>query len=93
MFDRGYVDYEWFDQMTDKGQFFVSRLKKNAFLSEIYTFKLPEESKALSDKMVYIGTPQNRAENPFRIVEVEDTKGNLLRLITNRFVISADENR
>ncbi len=91
VFDRGYIDYERFDQMTDIGQFFVSRLKKNAFLREMETFKLPEESKALSDKMVYIGAPQNRAENIFRIVEVEDTKGNLLRLITNRFDLTADE--
>lgn len=38
-----------------------------------------------------IGTTQNRAENLFRLVEVEDTKGNVLRLITNRFDLSADE--
>ena len=28
VFDRGYVDYERFDRMTDDGYFFVSRLKK-----------------------------------------------------------------
>lgn len=43
--------------------------------------------------MVYIGTTQNRAENLFRLVEVEDTKGNVLRLITNQFDLSADENQ
>ena len=41
--------------------------------------------------MVYIGTSQNRAENIFWIVEVDDIKGNTLRLITNRFDLSADE--
>lgn len=28
VFDRGYLDYERFDRMTDDGFFFVSRLRK-----------------------------------------------------------------
>ncbi|WP_047151829.1 IS4 family transposase [Aneurinibacillus tyrosinisolvens] len=91
VFDRGYVDYERFDWMTDDGYFFVSRLKKNAVIREIHSFSLPKESTVLSDRMVYIGTTQNRAENIFRLLEVMDTKGNPLRLITNRFDLSAEE--
>ncbi|NMX36253.1 IS4 family transposase, partial [Pseudomonas sp. WS 5413] len=55
VFDRGYVDYERFDRMTDDGYFFVSRLKKNAVIREVYTFSLPDDCHVLSDKMVYIG--------------------------------------
>ncbi len=91
VFDRGYVDYERFDRMTDDAFFFVSRLKKNAVIREVETFSLPENSTVLSDKMVFIGSPQNRTENVFRLLEVEDTKGNILRLITNRFDLDADE--
>lgn len=32
VFDRGYLDYERFDRMTDEGYFFASRLRKNAFV-------------------------------------------------------------
>ncbi len=85
VFDRGYVDYERYDRMTDEGYFFVSRLKKNAVTREVETFSIPEDSTVLSDKMVYIGSTQNRTENVFRLFEVVDTKGNTLRLITNRF--------
>ena len=28
--DRGYTDYRWYKQLSDKGAFIVSRLKKNA---------------------------------------------------------------
>jgi hypothetical protein len=28
--DRGYIDYGWFNQLTEKGIFFVTRLKSNA---------------------------------------------------------------
>lgn len=91
VFDRGYVDYERFDQMTDDGYFFVSRLKKNAVIRELETFSLPDDSTVKSDRMAYIGTTQNRADNIFRLVEVIDTNGNPLCLITNRFDLSAEE--
>lgn len=91
VFDRGYVDYERFDRMTDDGYFFVCRLKKNAVIREVDTFPVPEGTNVLSDKMVYIGTTQNRAENVFRLLEVIDTKDNVLRIITNRFDLGPDE--
>ncbi|MFA8440207.1 IS4 family transposase [Pueribacillus sp. YX66] len=90
VFDRGYLDYERFDRMTDDGYFFVSRLKKNAVTRDIHIFHAREED-ILSDKMVWIGTTQNRAENAFRVVEVKDRRGEILRLITNRFDISPKE--
>jgi len=91
VFDRGYVDDERFDRMMDDGYFFVSRLKKNIVTRHIHSFGLPEDSPVIRDEMVYIGTSQNRAENIFRIIEVDDTKGNTLRLVTNRFDLSAYE--
>ena len=91
VFDRGYLDYERFDRMTDDGYFFLTRLKKNAVIREVYNFKLPEDTLVLSDQMVLIGTTQNRAENYFRLIRVLDSKGNDLQLITNRFDLNAEE--
>lgn len=59
VFDRGYLDYERFDRMTDAGYFFVSRLRKNAVTRVIEPFELPTDSTALSDEMILIGTTQN----------------------------------
>lgn len=91
VFDRGYLDYERFDRMTDDGFFFLTRLKKNAVIRKIYDFQLPENTTVLSDQMVIIGSIQKRAENYFRLLKVVDTKGNELQLITNRFDLSAEE--
>ncbi|WP_332699513.1 IS4 family transposase [Halalkalibacter lacteus] len=91
VFDRGYLDYERFDRMTDDGYFFLSRLRKNAVIREVYDFKLAEGTTVLSDQMVLIGTTQNRTENYFRLLKVLDTKGNELHLITNRFDLSAED--
>ena len=91
VFDRGYLDYERFDRMTDDGYFFLTRLRKNAFIRVVEDFKLPEHSAVLSDQMVVIGTTQNRAENYFRLIKVVDSNRNELLLVTNRFDLSADE--
>ena len=40
VFDRGYLDYERFDRMTDDGYFFVSRLRKNAVVRVIEHFRI-----------------------------------------------------
>jgi putative transposase len=29
VFDKGYVDYKWYQQLNDKGVFFVARTKRN----------------------------------------------------------------
>src|SRR5690625_5186085 len=91
VFDRGYLDYERFDRMTDEGYFFVSRLRKNAVVRVVETFSLSAGSKVLSDEMVVIGTTQNRSENVFRKIRILDSKDNELTLLTNRFDLSADE--
>lgn len=91
VFDRGYLDYERFDRMTDEGYFFVTRLRKNAVVRIIETFDPPPDSSILSDEMVVIGGTQNRSENAFRKIKLLDENGKELTLISNRFDLSADE--
>lgn len=91
VFDRGYIDYERFDRMTDDGYFFVSRLKANAVTHPIKSFDTGENPAILSDQMVWLGTSPSLAENVFQLVEVLDHRGKTLRLITNRFDILPEE--
>ncbi|ELK38851.1 transposase [Brevibacillus agri BAB-2500] len=91
VFDRGYVDYEKFDEYTDQGIFFASRLKDNAETRHLYTFKVPPESSVLSDSMILLGTPQKRVDNVLRLIETHDSKANRIRIITNRFDLEAEE--
>ena len=32
--DRGYTDYDWWEELTRKGVYFVTRLKSNAVYDE-----------------------------------------------------------
>ena len=92
VFDRGYMDYEKFDRFFDDGIFFASRLKKNSVVRTLAEhFTIPEDSSVTSDEMVVIGSTQKRMENVFRLVETVDSQGKEIRIITNRFDLSAEE--
>jgi len=41
--------------------------------------------------MVVMGTPQKRTEHVYRLIETVDSKGNMIRIITNHFDLSAEE--
>ncbi|OHX51524.1 transposase [Planococcus salinarum] len=91
VFDRGYMDYGQFDKFTDDALFFVCRLKRNSIIHPVENFTLPQGCDAVSDTMAFIGNVTNCTENVFRIVVVPDGKGGELRLITNRFDLTATE--
>jgi len=77
--------------MTNEGYLFISRIKENAVIREVESFTLSENSNVLSNQIIYLGTPQRRTENVFRHIKVVDTKGNILRIITNRFDLSSEK--
>jgi IS4 transposase len=91
VFDRGYIDYEKFDDYCERGIFFVTRTKKNTVIRVASIFSLPKDSQVQSDEMVYIGTPQKRMENVLRLIQTADSEGNPISILTNRFDLEADE--
>lgn len=90
-FDRGYLDYDRFDDYCERGIFFVTRTKKNTVVCVVDSFRLPKDCQVLTDQMVYIGTPQKRMENVLRLIHTHDSEGNLIAILTNRFDLEADE--
>jgi IS4 transposase len=91
VFDRGYVDYKAFDRYCADGIYFVTRLKENAVIEPLQSFKIPEGSRVTVDECVLVGSEQKRMKHKLRMIETTDTEGNLLYLLTNRFDLSCDE--
>ena len=93
IFDRGYLDFELFDRLANDGFFFVSRIKKNTIVHVMNHYEVAEKILVDSDQMVVLGGSNAYLTNPYRLVEVDDTQGSPLRLITNRFDLSSEEIR
>ncbi|OXM13302.1 IS4 family transposase [Paenibacillus herberti] len=91
LFDRGYVDYKAFDDYTERGIHFVTRLKNNAVIEPLESFPIPMESRVTMDERVRIGSASKRAKREYRMIETADSEGNLLILVTNRFELTCDE--
>lgn len=91
LMDRGYLDYGKYDDYCVRGIRFVSRLKNNAIVEEVEELAALQESTILRDVKVILGKGNKRMQHALRMVETVDSKGNSVRIITNRFDLTAEE--
>lgn len=89
-FDRGYTDFKWFNQLTEAGVFFVTRLKKVATYEAIEDRPVPKNRGVLSDRIVRFTAKRTHRRYPqsLRLVVVETEKGPLT-FLTNNFKLAA----
>jgi hypothetical protein len=64
IFDRGYVDYEKFDDYCKKGIRFITRLKANALTTVQKEIPIAPGSAIKRDCIVILGGYQNKMESP-----------------------------
>ncbi len=99
--DRGYAEYQLFQDIIDTRSDFIGRIRDNAVWTLVEERPLTDEARAAgirSDRIVWLGGPQSgRAlQQPVRIVEVEtgktDTQGrpDILLLATSRLDLAAE---
>jgi hypothetical protein len=83
--DRGYVDYEWYERLTQQGVFFVTRLRCDARYQVIRSRALPAGGKILSDQVIHLGSHWYVQPSPLRrvVVQVAEEKEPLVLLTNN----------
>ncbi|MBE0338705.1 IS4 family transposase [Paenibacillus sp. 23TSA30-6] len=91
LFDRGYLDYAKFNPYSLDRIFFVTRLKDNAIIESLEEFNVPEHSLMTRDPMVKLGQGKKQTNMVFRLIETTDLKGKAIRILTNRFDLTAEE--
>jgi hypothetical protein len=90
--DRGLVDYELFGDWTEKGIFFVTRLKKNASWRIVDQRPLPQYRNIIKDCVIELDGfySKNRCPHYLRVVEVWDKdKQESITLLTNNLEFGA----
>src|SRR5690554_158311 len=92
VFDRGYVDYEKFDDYCRDGILFVTRLKENAIIDVIEELPVKPNSFIHRERIVRLGNAGiNKMEHPLRCIEILDTQGHTIIIVTNDFNRSVEE--
>lgn len=89
--DRGYIDYEWFVQLTQQGVYFVTRLKDNASFDVAENRPVPPGTNVRKDQVIFF---HNQAapdlDHFFRVVEVwDEEKQRSFTFLTNQFEFAA----
>jgi hypothetical protein len=74
--DRGYVDYEWFRELTQEEVYFVTRMKEKAVYEVSEELRVPKNSNVVRDQIVYFPRLAQEGEEPvlFRRVEILDAE-------------------
>jgi hypothetical protein len=99
--DRGYADYQLFQDIIDKNSGFVGRIRDNAVWDVVEERPLTTTAQAAgvrSDRVVWLGCAKSGAvfKQPLRVVEVDtgktDAQGrpDILLLATNRLDLDAE---
>jgi hypothetical protein len=84
--DRGYIDYEWFVQLTRQAVYFVTRLKDKASFDVVEERPIPSKGNILKDQIIFFHSQAEPSEEYFfRIVEVwlEDKQESVVFLTNN----------
>lgn len=87
VFDRGYFDFQKFDDYCQNNIRFCTRIKENTIIQVIEELPVDPESTILREAVVKLG----KMKFPVRLIETQDSQGNLIRIIINDAKMSAQE--
>ncbi len=62
--DRGYIDYEWFRELTQQEVYFVTRMKEKAVYEVKEELKIPQDSNVVSDQIICFPRLAREGETP-----------------------------
>jgi hypothetical protein len=87
-FDKGYVDYQWFKSLTDKGVSFVTRLRPKAVYKVLERRAVNHSQGVLSDQIIQLNSAHaiKRGAPKLRRVGYRDkASGKYYMFLTNNF--------
>lgn len=91
VFDRGYIDFAWFQHLTSTGVHFVTRMRSNAVFTIVENRPTPRNRPILADQLVRFHGKKTRDKYPalLRRVVVDTEDGRTLELLSNHLGLGA----
>lgn len=91
-FDKGYVDYQWFKSLTDKGVSFVTRLRPKAVYKVVKRSPVNKSTGVTSDQIIQLNSThaiKRGAPRLRRVGFTDQSTGKHYQFLTNHFGLSA----
>jgi IS4 transposase len=91
-FDKGYVDYSWYKSLTDKGGFFVTRLRPNSIYKVLERKVVDNQLGVSSDQIIQLNsvhTLKRGAPELRRVGFKDEDTGQRYVFLTNNFKLAS----
>ena len=85
MFDRGYIDFAWFQRLTDSGVWFITRVRADMQFKIVETSEVEKGGFPVTDQRVYILGRRRSKRYPglLRVVTIQKPDGEIFQFLTN----------
>jgi hypothetical protein len=90
VFDKGYVDYRWWEQMIQDGVYFVTRFKQDLKIEETAQRAVPQNRNVRRDREIRIAPDRKDFELKLRLVTIwDEKKQEEITFLTNHLKLGA----
>lgn len=89
VFDRGYINHAWYNSLTERGIWFVTRPRACDVIKVISQREVPESGPAVRDEIVVLGKGVEAEQVTLRRVTVVDDQGAEFAVFTNNHRLAA----
>lgn len=91
VFDRGYIDFNWFRSLSRQGVFFVTRMRSDLVYQVKQRRPCPQCSNVRADQVVLVGSPKHdQLEIPLRRIKIwDEKKREMIIFLTNHLEFGA----
>jgi Transposase DDE domain/Domain of unknown function (DUF4372) len=91
LFDRGFIQFSWFKQLTDSGVWFITRVKTDMRFEIVESQKSDKGGEVINDDLVRLTGRRTRKRYPdlLRVVTIEKENGERFQFLTNNRTLAA----
>ena len=91
LFDRGYIDFGWFNQLTMDGVWFITRVRADMQYAVLRSERTETKGQVIRDEIIQIQGRRRKKKYPglLRVVTIENLDGEPLQFLTNHTTLAA----
>jgi hypothetical protein len=90
LFDRGFIDFAWFNRLTADGVWFITRVKADMKYEVVTSSKVENNGEVISDDTVRLTGRRTRKKypGPLRVITIEKPNGERFQFLTNNMTLA-----
>jgi hypothetical protein len=91
MFDRGFIDFNWFNRLTAEGIWFITRVRADMQYVVLRSHQTDKPGEVIADEVIQIQGKRRSKSYPgeLRVVTIQKEDGEVFQFLTNNMKLSA----